>query len=172
MKRITPLDKMNNSQQAVFNKCPINVMRTMLVGDVDIASKYTEFGLGFGSIQIGNKLREAAIIRVAKLFNCEYELMHHIPNGIKSGLSEEDIKSILDGGVNNAEIKAMVDYIDEIVKDKVSCDTTFAKLRRFFSEGEVVELTLLIGHYIMTAVFILNCGVELDNAPIDKIYDN
>ncbi len=44
-------------------------------------------------------------------------------------------------------------------------DATFAALRLFFTEEEIAEATLLIGHYMMTARFLETLGVELDSEP-------
>jgi alkylhydroperoxidase family enzyme len=48
---------------------------------------------------------------------------------------------------------------------------TFADVRAFFSETQMAELTLLIGHYMMTARFLETLEVPLDNAATswDKI---
>jgi hypothetical protein len=44
---------------------------------------------------------------------------------------------------------------------KVS-DGTFSELRAYFSETQTAELTLLIGHYMMTARFLETLDVDLD----------
>ena len=41
---------------------------------------------------------------------------------------------------------------------------TFAAVRAFFSETQMAELTLLIGHYMMTARFLETLEVPLDDA--------
>jgi len=46
----------------------------------------------------------------------------------------------------------------------VSTDT-FEETKKYLSESEIAELTLLIGHYMMTARFLETLEIDLDDAP-------
>ena len=46
-------------------------------------------------------------------------------------------------------------------------DPTFDDARKVFSPNELVEMTLLIGFYMMTARFLATFGIDLDAVPVD-----
>jgi alkylhydroperoxidase family enzyme len=59
---------------------------------------------------------------------------------------------------------AILRFVDECVRDIKVGTQTFAAVRAFFSETQMAELTLLIGHYMMTARFLETLDVPLDDA--------
>jgi alkylhydroperoxidase family enzyme len=55
--------------------------------------------------------------------------------------------------------------VDECVYRVKVANTTFADVKQFMSEQEIVEITLLIGHYMMTARFLETLEIDLDKEP-------
>ena len=56
----------------------------------------------------------------------------------------------------------MLAYTDEVERDIKVKDETFATLRGFFSEHEIVELTVVIGYYGMVCRFLAALDVEME----------
>ncbi|MFE8116658.1 hypothetical protein RBA63_13810 [Brenneria goodwinii] len=59
----------------------------------------------------------------------------------------------------------MVRFTDECVNHVKVTDAVFHALRCYCCEEEIAEITLLIGHYMMTARFLETLEVELDEGP-------
>lgn len=170
MKRITPLSEIMPECQPVFEKCPVNVTRTMLAGGTEITDRFLNYGLAFGDGTLPDPVRESIILRVAYTMDCPYEVLHHLPLARKSGLSEEDLLTLEKGMPQDEKLSAAIQYTDVILAQGVSDERAFSRLAAFFSQKEIVYITLLIGHYIMSAIFIKNCGVEMDASPVKGLY--
>ena len=52
----------------------------------------------------------------------------------------------------------------KLVRGAALDDQTFAELQRHLSAREIVALTMLVGFYVSTAIFIKALGVPDDNA--------
>lgn len=88
---------------------------------------------------------EIALVVVSKLNECSYCVAHHTPRLVEQGLPPEVTARILDEDVEG------LDDVDRLVRDFAVQVTTrpqtirnamFEKLRRHFSEAQIVELTL------------------------------
>jgi alkylhydroperoxidase family enzyme len=124
-------------------------------------------GASFLNAELAPKDRELVILRVGALSASEYERMQHLPIARRVGWSEEDICAIEKGdqaalGVRPA---ALLRFVDECVYRVKVSSTTFADVKQFMSEQEVAEITLLIGHYMMTARFLETLEIDLDKEP-------
>lgn len=170
MKRIIALPKITDECQKVFEKCPVNVTRTMLTGGTEITNRFLDYGLTFGDGTLSDNIREGIILRVAYKVNCPYEVLHHLPLAIKAGISEHDLEALKKAMPSDERLSAAVHYADIILSKGVSDAESFSRLTKYFSQKEIVYITLLIGHYLMSAIFINNCGVEMDRAPVEDLY--
>jgi len=111
------------------------------------------------------RLREIAILRVAKLTGSEYEWTQHAPLALEVGVSQKQLDSILDwknSSVFNDEEHAVLQYTDEVTRKVKVTDQSFNALKNFFSEQAIVELTLTIGFYGMVARLLVPLQVEID----------
>jgi alkylhydroperoxidase family enzyme len=107
--------------------------------------------------------REIVILRVG--FNCRsvYEFGQHTLIGRDAGLTDEEIADLATtraGGPWSADDQALIALADEICADDCARDTTFAALRRRWSDAELVELVALAGFYRMVSGFLNTLGVE------------
>ena len=91
---------------------------------------------------------ELAIVTVSKLNECHYCVAHHAPFLAVEGISPEGVKRVLD-----YQDHPELDEVDRLVVEYAIAAWTrsnripealFARLRRHFSEAEIVELTLRI----------------------------
>lgn len=170
MKRIHPISIITPEMEKVFSMCPVNVTRSMLTGGINITEKFLEYGLAFGDGILADHIREGVILRVAYAYNCEYEVLHHLPIAMQTEITSGDLEALKNSLPEEIRLKAAINYVDSILNEKVSNEKTFSQLKEQFSEKEIVLLTLLVGHYIMSAIFIKNCGVELDDKPVSTLY--
>ncbi len=109
------------------------------------------------------KLRELAILRVGSLTQAEYEFTSHTRIGLGVGVSQKQIDDISDWTTSvefNEEERAVLRYTDEVTQEIRVKDETFNKLRDFFSEHAIVELTTVIGYYCMVCRILVALQIE------------
>ena len=111
------------------------------------------------------KLREIAVLRVGELAKSEYELTKHAVIGQDAGLSRKQIDDISNWASSSEfseEERAVLAYTDEVVQNVSVKDDTFARLKGFLNEDEIVELTAAIGYYGMVCRILVALQVELE----------
>jgi alkylhydroperoxidase family enzyme len=105
------------------------------------------------STGLDGRLREMVIVRIAHLTRARYVLGQHVP---KLALAEGLTGAECDGLASDAAAdlfdgreRAVLSYTDAVTRDVQVADSVFEPLRRFFTERQIVELTVLIGTYAM-----------------------
>ena len=53
-------------------------------------------------------------------------------------------------------------YTDEVAQDVRASDDTFSRIKKLFSEKEIVELTVTIGYYGMVSRVLETLDIELE----------
>ncbi len=122
--------------------------------------------------ELAHDIRELAIIRVGELAQAQYELIAHRNIGLQTGLTQEQIDDIGDwkGSSHFCEKeRAVLQYTDEVALDIKASDKTFATIRHFFNEREIVELTVAIGFYGMVCRILESLEVDLEKEPVGKL---
>jgi uncharacterized peroxidase-related enzyme len=90
---------------------------------------------------------EIALVVVSKINECRYCVAHHTPRLIEQGLTPEAVAGILDPVVPGFdEVDMLVrDYAVEVTNNfQYIRDGIFERLRQYFTEEQIVELTLRI----------------------------
>lgn len=95
------------------------------------------------------KLQELANLEVSHINRCHYCLTPHTQMGKAQGLSEENILKLKSGNIDESFLdkeKTMIEYARQVTKDVENVpDGLFNRLTSYFSESEIVNLTLIIG---------------------------
>jgi alkylhydroperoxidase family enzyme len=119
------------------------------------------------------KLRELAILRVAKLSPAEYEWVQHVPIAKAVGASDEEIAAVdrddIEAGGLDADARLVLRFTTEVVRDVKASDATFAAMKARFSPQEIVELILAIGFYMTVARLMETAAIDLDEAAGAKV---
>ena len=109
-------------------------------------------------------LREIAILRAGAVCGSPYEFSQHIAFGRRAGLTDEQVRATLDG--NGAPFddqqRAVLQYAGELSKGSRVSQETFAAVRVFLDEEQVVELTMVIGFYNMVSRVLNALEVDVD----------
>lgn len=108
---------------------------------------------------------ELAILRVAHLRQCRYELDHHERIGRREGIDTTQLGEVALGPEApgfDARQRALLRAVDALVRDKDLDDATWSALRAHYSEAQTVELCLLVGQYEMLATTIAALRIERD----------
>ena len=113
---------------------------------------------------ISGRLRELVIIRIGYVCDAPYILRQHIPNlASAEGVSAAECEALRDwqgSSLFDGPERGGLEYADSLTRNVRAGDELFARLRGFFNEDQLVELTVLIGAYNMHAR-VLN-ALELD----------
>lgn len=125
-----------------------------------------------GQTELSPKLRELAILRVARLSGSQYEWKQHVALALEVGARQEQIDAISDwknSSKFNEEERAVLQYTDEVARKVSVTDRTFNVLKKFLSDQTIVELTVTIGYYGMLARVLVPLQVEVDESYIGSV---
>jgi len=124
--------------------------------------------------ELAPKLRELAILRIAKLTGSDYEWTQHYPIALEAGVSHEQTASLSnwrESASFNKEECAVLQYTDEVAQDVTVKDETFDELKIFLSERSIVELTLSIGHWGLVARLLVPLQVDIDVQSVGSAHE-
>jgi 4-carboxymuconolactone decarboxylase len=109
--------------------------------------------------------RELLIIRTASLCGSDYELVHHLRLAAEMGLSDRDLDALTGKGPGdwNDRDRLLVAAADELHADHVISEATWQGLSPLLTTEQLVELTMLVGHYILLAGMLRSLGVSLES---------
>jgi 4-carboxymuconolactone decarboxylase len=109
-------------------------------------------------------LKEVVIITTAREIKSQYEFAAHARLARKAGVSEETIRAIAKGRVPeglSGEEELLVRYTRELLGDHKISDATFNAVRGRYGDRGVVDLTALIGHYLLVGKVLAAFDVDL-----------
>ena len=115
--------------------------------------------------KLSGRDRELLILRTA--VNCEssYEWGQHVRISVDGGIEREAIDRVLEGPDADgwtAHEAALLRAADELHEDSRVGDATWEALAETFDEAQLIEATMVVGHYHMVAFALNSFDVELD----------
>jgi len=97
-------------------------------------------------------VRELAICMVARETTNQFEWQLHAPLALEAGISSSAIDALAAGrrlrGLAS-ETASALDFVDELMTRHGVSDDTYAECIHHFGEAGVVELTALVGYFVM-----------------------
>jgi len=108
---------------------------------------------------------ELAILRIAHLRKCDYELDHHIRLGRRVGIKGELLERVFEGPTAaawNDRHRALLTAVDSLVHTKNIDSEAWDALRLHYNEAQTIELCLLVGQYEMLATTIATLQIARD----------
>jgi len=166
---LAAVERMGPEAREQYERFPSNLTRALLLLDQRLARVLPESANALRASALPDRLREAAILRVAALSGSAYERMQHLGPAAGAGWSEEQIVAI-ESGVHSHlpdDVLAVLDFVDECVASPQVSDAAFAAARAVLDDRELVTLIVLIGHYMTVARLTSILAVELDEKPSD-----
>jgi alkylhydroperoxidase family enzyme len=154
---------------------PLNIFRMMAHAESSFRPLLRLGGTILGSQKLDGKLRELAILRVARLSGAEYEWVQHVPIAKDAGATEAQIDALAREDstadcFDDVE-RLVLCFTDEVVKDVRASDATFDEMTKRFEPREIVELILAIGFYMTMARLMETTGIDLDPPSGTKVID-
>jgi AhpD family alkylhydroperoxidase len=164
-----PYPELDAEKEAEYRLFPINLTRMMLHTQ-GLTLPYWKYALGFRNAKIPPVVRERVIVRVGAVSDCEYQLVQHKSEALRTGTSPELLADLINPQhqeFGDPSLTALVAYVDSLVKNIGARQETLAALRKYFPDNEVAEITLLAGTYLLCAAFLKSLQVPLDDGPVD-----
>ena len=111
---------------------------------------------------------ERVIIRIAWRMGCQYEYAHHTRMAFDHGISRREIESLTndDDPEWSDRTRTLLMAADELFATKNLSAPTYQRLRRELDENQILEFSMLVGHYVMAAMMldVADVTVRLDDA--------
>lgn len=112
------------------------------------------------------KLQELANLEVSRINRCHYCLAHHTQMAKVTGVKDEQLKFWEMGkieGVFYDKEKTVIEYARQVTENAENVsDELFKRLSSYFTESEIVNLTLIVGLMSVFNRFNGALGVELE----------
>ena len=121
---------------------------------------------------MANSLREVVVIAAAREIKSQFEFSAHARLARAEGVTEDTIRAIAQGsapeGLSGDEA-LVVRYVQELIRDHKVTDATFGAAKDRFGVKGTVELTGLIGHYLLVGQILAAFDVELTAGMVPEI---
>ncbi|MCT2400246.1 carboxymuconolactone decarboxylase family protein [Novosphingobium mangrovi (ex Huang et al. 2023)] len=121
------------------------MFRAQMVLGIELAAKGT----------IPARERELAILRLALLARAPFEWCEHVDIGKAFGITPEEIERVIEGssapGWTEHEA-ALLRAVEELIADHCMSDATWDTLAQTYDEKQMLEMPMLVGSYLMTAL--------------------
>jgi 4-carboxymuconolactone decarboxylase len=116
------------------------------------------------NLDLPEALRETIILATAREIKSQYEFYAHARLARQAGLSEDTIQAIAHGtapqGLAGDE-ERLVRYVQELLRNHKISDATFNAVRDRFGMQKTLEITALVGHYLLVGQILAAFEVEL-----------
>jgi alkylhydroperoxidase family enzyme len=131
----------------------INIYKLLLHSPTVCMTWFEHIGAIRWKTKLTPRLRELAIVRIAQVAKYGYALQQHVPRiAVPDGVSVEECDALKDWRgskfFNEAE-RAALAYVDAMIAAPEVPDEVFNAVRKHYNEREIVELTVLVGTYLM-----------------------
>jgi alkylhydroperoxidase family enzyme len=102
-------------------------------------------------------IAELAILRAAQLLDAPYVFTRHVPLARDCGVSAQQMNELAswpDSTAFTPAQKAALGFAEKAVQHLPLDQSAAAELRRHFTVREIVELAMVVGFYVSTAIFV------------------
>jgi 4-carboxymuconolactone decarboxylase len=152
---------------------PLNIFRMLSHAQTAFRPFLRFGGAILGQLELDPKLRELAIIQVARDAEAHYEWVQHVAIAHHVGVTDEQIAAVEAGRIDDPSLgdgeRAVLRLAREVVAGPRVSDATFASLKEQLSPQEIVELLLTVGNYLMLARVMTTLELELDDPAGERV---
>jgi 4-carboxymuconolactone decarboxylase len=137
----------------------------VLLHSPDLAARVAHTGTYVRfNLDLPEALREIIIITTAREIKSQYEFFAHARLARQAGVAEETIQAIAEGtapqGLSGDE-ELLVRYVLELLRHHKISDATFNAVQAQFGIQRTVDITALVGHYLLVGQILLAFEVDL-----------
>ena len=164
---VASLSPAKQARAAASGKRMLNVWRMAMHATEGVWQGFVDLGLAsVNRTELPVRQREMVIVRVAHREHSDYELFHHLSLARRNGVSEAELEALRTGdftALSDAD-RALLAFTDGVFAGNPS-DAVLAAMRAHFSDALTFEVTMVIGHYMMTARVVAVGGCETEDTP-------
>lgn len=147
----------------------------VLLHSPDLAARVAHTGAYVRfNLDLPESLKETVIIAAAREIKNQYEFAAHARLARQAGVSEDTIQAIARGtapqGLSGDEEK-LVRYAHELLRNHKISDATFNAVKDRFGMQKTLEITALIGHYLLVGQILTAFEVDLPEGVKAEIPD-
>ena len=161
-------DEIASSRGSVAGPYGVLLHSPELAARVASTGEYVRFDFDMPDI-----LKEAVILATAREMNSQYVFTAHARLARQAGVSEETIDAIAHWKApasRSSDEWLVVSYAQELLRDHFVLDETFEEAERRFGADRLVELTVLIGHYLLVIQILAAFSVDLTPDMIPELH--
>jgi alkylhydroperoxidase family enzyme len=146
---------------------PMNLVRLIALAEGVAQPTLDMAGAMLTKTALDPRLREYAILFVARRTEAEYEWVQHVPVAEAVGITPEEIAAIERDDLGAAcfaeDAAATLAFTAELLEGPRPADSTFERLLAAgYQSREVVELVLIVGCYQLLAHVMTALDIDLD----------
>ena len=116
--------------------------------------------------------RELLILRTGWHCRSEYEFSQHTQIGREAGLSDDDIRRVMEGpeapGWDSFDA-TLLQAADELVATSILSDETWNALTERYEAHQLMDVVFTVGQYVMVSMALNSFGVQLEEG--DRGFD-
>jgi 4-carboxymuconolactone decarboxylase len=143
----------------------IHLYSTKTVEAGNVINQYLRFGAGFDP-----KVREVAILTVARQMDSQFEWAAHEPEALKEGVPQaiiDVIKYRKDTSGLDETSAAIVEFGRQLFGDHKVTPEAFARMKALFGPHKLVDMVMLMGNYAGTAALLTAFDMQVpDGKPL------
>lgn len=120
---------------------------------------------------LSRRVCELAILRISWRLKNEYEWHYHVGYAVNEGMTFDEIAAIkigADAGNWNAQDRAVLQAVDDLIDGGRVGDAAWAELSKHFDKRQLMDLVFTIGKYVMLTWALSTFGVQLEDG-VDQI---
>jgi alkylhydroperoxidase family enzyme len=147
---------------------PMHIFTT-LAHHPELFRRWLGFGGALLSGRLPGRLRELVILRTAYRFDGPYEWAHHLELGAAQGITAEETAA-LGGDLSVLEWdpfeRAALAAVDETADEGAVGDATWTVLAGRLDQAELIELLMVVAHYMMLSTVLRSLRVPLEPSAV------
>jgi 4-carboxymuconolactone decarboxylase len=112
-----------------------------------------------------SRIRELAVLRVAMRTGSRYQWAQHVRLAGTAAVTESEIDALAEAAVAPAwarQERVVLLAVDQLIDSRDIKDSTWVELSTMFDDAVLIELILLVGFHVCTAMILRTLRVELD----------
>jgi 4-carboxymuconolactone decarboxylase len=147
---------------------PMHIFTTLGRADPELFRRWLGFGGALLAGSLPGRLRELVILRSAFRFGGRYEWAQHIGLAEVQGVTPPALVAVSngEGAVDTVDWppleRAALRAVDETADEGAVSDGTWETLAEDLQESELIELLMLIGHYMMLTTVLGSLRIQLE----------
>ncbi len=170
--RLLPLtrDELSPEQAALVEQIgwdtPTTNIFLTLVRHPGLFRRWLPFGGKLLAGRLPARDRELLILRIGFRCHAPYEWAQHVPIGLASGITDEEIERIKlgpDADGWSAFDATLLRAADELKDGSRIGDTTWAALTERYDERQLIEVPMVVGHYLLVSCTLNTLGVAVED---------